>query len=132
MIGDLVLDIGLVEGFALERFELGELGRGLLGERLARGVVFGRYAEFLDQRERLLVYGLMVADHGLGEGLDLGVLGLLEGLFGRGDVELAGRVGNVRDLGIGGGILREGRAGERRGEGRSRNQLGEHAVLLCA
>ena len=68
VIGDLVVDIGLVERGAVELAELGALRRRPLGQRLAGVVVLRRHVELLDQGERLLVHRLVVAHHVLGEG----------------------------------------------------------------
>ena len=75
---------------------------GLLRQRLAGVVVFRRHLQLLDEVERLLVHGLMVAHHVLRERLDVLVAGLFDRLLGGGDVDDAGRVGDMRDLGIGG------------------------------
>jgi hypothetical protein len=42
----------------------------------------------------------VIADHVLGKGAHLLVLGFLQRLFGRLDVDLAGGVGDVRDVGV--------------------------------
>ncbi|MNU11840.1 hypothetical protein D3C72_2600100 [compost metagenome] len=43
----------------------------------------------------------MVAQHGLGEGADLGIRRLIQRLPGGVDVQLAGGIGDVGDLGVG-------------------------------
>ena len=74
---------------------------GLLHERAAGVVVLGLDVQLLHQGERLLVHRLVVADHVVGEGPDLLVLGLLEGEFSSLNVDLPGRVGDVGDLRVG-------------------------------
>ena len=58
VIGDLVVDIGLVEGGAARAGELRALGLGLARQALAGGVVLGRDIELLDQRECLSFTGV--------------------------------------------------------------------------
>ena len=121
VIGDLVVDIGLVEGRAVELGEFGALGGGLLGQRLAGVVVFRRDLELLDQRERLLVHRGMVAHHVVGESADVLVLGFRQRLLGGLDVELPRRVGDMGDLRIGrlGALART----PRRSAGKARRAL---------
>ena len=102
MVGDLVGDIGLVVFGAFQLREFGELVGGLLRQRLAGVVVFRRHFQLVDEVERLLVHGLMVAHHVLRERLDVLIAGLLDRLLGGGDVDDPCGVGDMRDLGIGG------------------------------
>src|SRR5262245_10478905 len=101
VIGDLFVNIGLVEGGAAQAGELRAFALGLACQALAGGVVLGRDIELLDQRERLVVHGSMVADHLLREGAHGFILGLVEGLFARIDVDQSGGVGHMSDLGVG-------------------------------
>jgi hypothetical protein len=50
VVGDLVIDIRLVERRSLELGEFGALGVGLLGQRAAGVIVLRRDFELLDQR----------------------------------------------------------------------------------
>src|SRR5579864_867039 len=112
MVGDLVLDVGLVESGAAQLGELVAFFLGLFGQRLAGVVVLRRDLQLLDQRQCLVVDRLVVALHVLGEGANLLVLALRQRLLGGVDIELARRVGDVRDLRIGRfGALRRRRAG---------------------
>src|SRR5690242_4835317 len=98
VVGDLVGDIGLVVFGAFQLLELGELVGRVLRQRLAGVVVFGRDFQLLDEVERLLVHGFVVAHHVLREGLHLLVAGLGERLLGGVDVDHAGGVGDMGDL----------------------------------
>ena len=78
-----------------------------------------RDVELLDQRQGLLVDRLVVALHVLRERNHVLVLGLLQRLLGGLDVELASRIGDMRDL----RIVRLGPL--RRGDARGEQQCGE-------
>src|SRR5579859_128234 len=94
VIGDFVGDIGLVEFRALQLAEFGEFGGGVLRQGLAGVVVFRRDVKFLDQIERLLVHGLVVAHHVFRECLDVLVAGFGQCLLGGRDIDRTGGVGN--------------------------------------
>src|SRR6185312_17334111 len=127
VIGDLVIDISLVEGGTLELFKLGFLALDLLGQRLAGGVVFRRDLQFLDKVQRLHVHRLMVANHVLGKADDILVMRLGNGKLRHIDVQRAGGVGDVGDLRIGGFI---GRLGERRGSEQAKRGYGRERANM--
>src|SRR3979490_1936512 len=131
VVGGLVGGISLVEFRAIELRQLGLLGRRLLAQGAAGVVVLRRDLELLYEVERLLVHGLVVAHHVMGEGEGLLVLGFRDGLLGGRDVELPGRVGDVGDLGIGRlGGLGESHAAQHADGGHRRAQSDDHGMLL--
>src|ERR1035437_8304357 len=101
MVGDLVVDIRLVERRAVELSEFFALGGALLGQRAAGIVVLRRYLELLDQRQRLLVHRRVIANQIGREGPNFFVLGFFQRLFGGFDIELPRRIGDGGDLRIG-------------------------------
>src|SRR3569832_2981934 len=101
VVGDLVGDIGLVEGGALQLVQLGALGRRLFLQGGGGGIGFGCDAQLLHQGQGLVVHGGVVARHFLGEGARLGVLGLGQGLLACRGIGRAGGVGDVSELRIG-------------------------------
>ena len=102
MIRRFVVDIGLVERSAVEAGKLLALGVRGLRQALARGVILWRNVQLLDERECLVVHGCVVAYHPLRKRAHLLVLALVERLLGRLDVKLSRRIGDMRDLWIGG------------------------------
>src|SRR3546814_1367961 len=63
MIGDLVLDISLVERRTIKAVELAHLLLCLFGQRCACSICFRRDAELLHQCQRLIIYRGVVPDH---------------------------------------------------------------------
>ena len=98
VIGNFVVDVGLVECFAAELGEFGPLICRLLAQGLAGVVVLRGDAEFFHQRQRFLVHRLVISLHVVSESEDVLILAFLLGLFRGGNVELAGSVGDMRDL----------------------------------
>src|SRR5262245_11501864 len=130
MVGNLVVDICLVECRAFELRELGALGCSLLGQRAAGLVILRLHVQLLDQCKRLLVHRGVVAHHVVGERAHFLVLGFVESLLGRLDVKLAGRVGNVRNLRIGGlRALRKGGHSQQAQREHACRQPGNHGNL---
>src|SRR4051794_19657278 len=130
VVGDLIGDVGLVVGGAAQLTEFGELVGGVLRQRLAGVVVFRGDLQLLDEVERLLVHRFMVADHIVGERLDLLVAGFGFRLFGRVDVDHPGGVGDMRDLRVGRlRALRKSGAAEQADGGDRRAQSNEHDFL---
>ena len=69
-------------------------------QRLACVVVLRGHLELTEERQRLLVHSLVVAHQVFCKGANLLVLRLLQREFCRADIDLVGRVGDMRDLGI--------------------------------
>src|SRR5690606_16252662 len=132
MEGDLIFDICLVKSSTLELGELGAFFLGSLGEGLGGVVVFRCDVEFLDQVERLLVDGFMVAQHAVGK-IDHNLcVGLGDGQLGRLNIEHAGRIGDMGNLRIGRRVrgFREVRSGKNTPHGERRQRTNEHGTSL--
>ena len=100
MILHLVIGIGLVERGAVELLQ-GSRGRlRLLRQRFAGIIILRLHIQLFQERQRLLIYRGVVAHHILREGTHFFVLRLLQRQFCRADIDLVGRVGDMRDLGI--------------------------------
>jgi len=101
VVGDLVVDVRLIEGRTAELGKFVALCGRLLGERLAGIVVFRGDVEFLHQCQSLVIYRLVITLHVLRKGDNIFVAALLQRLLRGLDVKLTRRVGDVGDLGIG-------------------------------
>jgi len=101
VVGNLVVDVRLVERCTTELGEFVVLRGRLLGERLAGIVVFGGHIKFLHQCQSLVIYRLVIALHVLRKGDHVLVVALLQRLLCGFDVKLTRRVGDVGNLGIG-------------------------------
>src|SRR5262249_40358510 len=86
VVGYLVVDIGLVKRRTVQLGELGTLGIGVLGQRLAGVVVFRLDLELGAEIKRLLVDRLVVSQHVFGKRFDILVLGPVDRLLGRSNV----------------------------------------------
>ena len=112
VVGDLVVDVGLVERGAAELGKFRSFLGRLLGERFAGVVIFRRDVEFFHQSQCLLVHRLVIALHISREGHHVLVLAFLQRQLRGRDVELTRRISDVRNLRIGGsGALRRSDAG---------------------
>src|SRR5262245_6700336 len=113
VIHDLIVDVGLVEGGAVQRGELRARVLTAFHERLAGVVRLWRHLELADEIGCRLDGASVIGDHRLRELLDLAVSRLRERELARVDVDLVGRDGDRRDLGV--VDLRLGRDGHRAG-----------------
>ena len=102
VIGDLVVDIGLVERGALQ---LGDssasLSAAFLDSVRLVSLSSGVTLSFLTRSSACLFTASWSRTMSCGEGLDVLVAGFLQRLLRRGDVDHAGGVGDMRDLRIG-------------------------------
>ena len=102
MVGDLVLDIGLVEGGAVELVELGAFIGRRLRQRLAVSLSSGVTLSFLTRSSACTFTASWSRTMSLAKSTTVLVLGFGDRQLGRLDVDDAGGIGDVRDLRIGG------------------------------
>jgi len=101
VVGDLVVDVGLVERGAAELGKFRSFLGRLLGERFAGVVIFRRDVELFHQSQCLLVHRLVIALHVCRERHHVLVLAFLQRQLCGCDVELTCRISDVSDLRVG-------------------------------